>query len=67
MPGAVLAAAAWLALSFGFRIYVDHSTRFTLFYGSFTTIALFLFWLYCIFLILLAGGLVNRYREEYRR
>lgn len=64
LPGAVLAAIAWLVFSLGFRIYVDFSTRFTILYGSLATVALFLLWMYCVFLILLAGGFFNRRRGD---
>ncbi|MBP3883835.1 MAG: YihY/virulence factor BrkB family protein [Olsenella sp.] len=64
LPGAVLAAIAWLVFSLGFRIYVDYSTSFTILYGSLATVALFLFWMYCVFLILLAGGFFNRHRSD---
>lgn len=66
LPGAVTTAVAWFTLSFGFRIYVDHSSSYNLFYGSLATVALFLFWLYCIFLILLVGGFINRYLDDRR-
>ena len=63
LPGAMLAACAWFVFSFAFRIYVDHSTKFTLFYGSLGTVTIFLFWMYCIFSILLMGGFFNRCRS----
>ena len=64
MPGAAFCTCGWYLFSFAFRIYVDHFNRFSKFYGSLATIALFLFWLYCIFYMLLAGGFVNRHVEE---
>lgn len=66
VPGAVLVAAAWFLFSLGFHVYVDHSSSYSLFYGSLATVALFLFWMYCIFLILLAGGFLNRYLADRR-
>lgn len=35
-----------------------------MFYGSLGTIAIFLFWLYCCFYILLIGGYFNRFCGE---
>lgn len=67
LPGAALTGVAWFIFSFGFRIYVENSTRFTLFYGSLTMVAMFLVWMYGIFLILLAGGLFNRFMEIKRQ
>lgn len=66
IPGAVLASIAWFALSFGFRIYIDNFSNYDLLYGSLATVAIFLFWLYLIFYILLAGGFINRYRMAER-
>lgn len=59
LPGAVCAALATGALSYGFRIYVDHFSNYTVLYGSLATVALLLFWMYLLFYILLAGGFVN--------
>ena len=65
VPGAVLTGVSWLVFSYGFRIYVDNSSHFTVLYGSLATVALLLLWLYWLFLILLVGGLFNRYRNEW--
>ena len=65
VPGAVLTGVSWLVFSYGFRIYVDNSTRFAVLYGSLATVALLLLWLYWLFLILLVGALFNRYRTEW--
>ena len=59
-PGAFLASSGWFILSIGFRIYVGYFNGITRLYGSLATVSLFLFWLYCVFYILLAGGCVNR-------
>ena len=57
---AVFTALACDALSFGFRVYVDHIGDVTMLYGSIATIALLLIWMYLISYILLAGGFMNR-------
>ena len=59
LPGAFLASAGWFVLIIGFRIYISYFNGITKFYGSLASVALFLFWLYCIFLIFLAGAYVN--------
>ena len=64
LPGAVCAAAAWVALSFGFRIYVDKFCNFAVLYGSIATVALLLFWMYLLFYILLICGFINRILAE---
>ncbi len=67
LPGAMLAALAWALLSYGFHFFVDSNTSiYALFYGSFATVTIFLFWMYCIFQILLFGGFFNRCRLEWR-
>ena len=60
LPGAVFTALACDALSFGFRVYVDHIGDVTMLYGSIATVALLLIWMYLISYILLAGGFMNR-------
>ena len=61
LPGAACALAGCGALSFGFRVYVDHFSNFTVLYGSIATIALLLFWMYLVFYIVIACAFVNRY------
>ena len=65
LPGAVLTTVVWAVFSLFFRIYVSGKNRYTTFYGSLGTVAIFLFWLYCCFYILLIGGFVNNYFEEH--
>lgn len=64
LPGAVCALVGCAALSFGFRVYVDHIANYTLLYGSIATVALLLFWMYLVFYIVMAGGFVNRYLHD---
>lgn len=60
LPGAVCVLVGCGALSFGFRLYVDHVANSTMLYGSIATVALLLFWMYLVFYILIAGGFLNR-------
>ena len=60
-PGAFLEASGLFIFSIAFRIYIDYFNRFTKFYGSLAAIALFLFWLYCIFYLQLAGAFINQH------
>ena len=64
LPGALLVTPLWNAFSWGFSIYVRGYNAYTMFYGSLGTIAIFLFWLYCCFYILLIGGYFNRFCGE---
>ena len=63
-PGAFLASSFWFILSIAFRIYIQYFNGITRFYGSLAAVSLFLFWLYCLFIILLAGGYINRHYAE---
>lgn len=64
IPGAACAVVACGLLSFGFRIYVENVSNFTVLYGSIATAALFLFWMYLLFYVLLACAFVSRYVAE---
>ncbi|MBQ8533302.1 MAG: YihY/virulence factor BrkB family protein [Clostridia bacterium] len=60
--GAVFAAVGWMAVSAAFSIYV---ANFSLtFYGSLTTIVLFMLWLYVCLWMLFIGAAINRYRQQ---
>lgn len=63
-PGAACALAGCGALSYGFRVYVDYMANYTVLYGSIATIAMFLFWMYLVFYIVIAGGFINRKLQE---
>lgn len=60
LPGAVLASAGWLLLSFLFGIYIDNFPSDAM-YGSLTTIVLFLVWLWVAMCILYVGAELNSY------
>lgn len=67
LPGALVSAAAWAIFSLIFRFYINGVNRYNTFYGSLGTIAIFLFWLFCCFYILLVGGFVNCHFEKHIR
>lgn len=58
-PGSVLAVLAWIAVSLGFRYYVDNFGRYNATYGSIGAIIVLLTWLYMSGLMLLIGGEIN--------
>ncbi len=63
MPGAVLCALAWYVISFGLSIYVDYFNGFSM-YGSLTTVALMMLWLYlCIYSTLVCAEFNAVYGE----
>ena len=65
LPGALFALVGCGALSFGFRMYVDHISNYTVLYGSIATIAMLLFWMYLVFYIVIAGGFINRSLQKH--
>lgn len=64
LPGSVLCALGWMTLSFGISVYVDYFNGFSM-YGSLTTLALLMLWLYFGMFILLICGEINNIYEEY--
>ncbi len=60
IPGAIFSSITWSVYSYGFSIYVDNFNGMST-YGSLSTIALILMWLYFCIYILLIGANMNRY------
>lgn len=60
LPGAACASLGWIIFSLIFRAYISGSNIYNSFYGSLAAAAIFLFWLYCCFAILLVGAIINR-------
>ena len=58
LPGAVICAVAWYLFSFGLSIYVDYFNGFSM-YGSLTTIALIMLWLYFCMYIMMMSAEIN--------
>lgn len=65
IPGAVIAAALWMLLSWFFSFYVRNFGSISI-YGSLTTVILAMFWMYYSMFIILFGAYVN-VRLEKRR
>lgn len=64
IPGAAVAAAAWIIFSSLFSVYVDKYTKYATFYGTVTMIALIMVWLYGCMYVLFLGGFINSAWEE---
>ncbi|MBQ7006930.1 MAG: YihY/virulence factor BrkB family protein [Oscillospiraceae bacterium] len=58
--GASVAALGWILYSFGFSVYIKYFSRYSILYGSFGAVMLFMLWLYMCMNILLCGALINR-------
>lgn len=59
IPGAIFTSIAWVVFSFGFSIYVDHFCNYASIYGTMTTIALIMVWIYGCMYVLFLGGFIN--------
>ena len=58
IPGAAICGVAWYIFSIGVSIYVDYFIGFSM-YGSLTTIALIMLWLYFCMYIMMMSAEVN--------
>ncbi|HUD31053.1 MAG TPA: YihY/virulence factor BrkB family protein [Novosphingobium sp.] len=58
-PGALLATLLWLAISFGFSLYVAYISNYNATYGSLSAIVVFLMWLFLSAYGVLLGALLN--------
>lgn len=63
-PGAVLATAMWIAVSFGFTNYVSTFDTYTETYGSLAGVIVTLMWLWLTALVILVGAELNAELER---
>ena len=59
IPGSVIAALIWVAISVIFRLYVRHLSDFGLLYGSLATLIILMLWFYISGIAILIGGEIN--------
>ncbi|MCM1333941.1 MAG: YihY/virulence factor BrkB family protein [Bacteroides sp.] len=59
LPGAVFSAAGWLGFSALYSFYVNRLANYSYVYGSLTTVALLILWLYICMYILFLGEELN--------
>lgn len=59
LPGAVLTAGGWMGFSFLFSFYINHLDGYSYTYGSLTTLAICMLWLYSCMYILFIGAEFN--------
>lgn len=66
LPGAVICSVAWYLFSLGVSIYIDYFNGFSM-YGSLTTIALIMLWLYfCMYIMMLSAEINVVFGERFR-
>lgn len=58
-PGAIFAVIAWITVSFGFKLYVNHFGTYNVVYGSIGGVIVLLLWFYFTGLMILIGGEIN--------
>jgi membrane protein len=58
-PGALLSTLLWLAISFGFSLYVAYISDYSATYGSLSAIVVFLMWLFLSAYGVLLGAVLN--------
>ena len=63
-PGSLIGVALWLAVSFGFRLYLDYFDRYSVTYGSLGAVIVLLLWFYLTGAAILVGGKVNAVIEH---
>lgn len=61
VPGALFASLGWLLFSQFFSIYVNHFSNYATVYGSLSTMAIAMLWLYTCMAIVFYGGALNKY------
>ncbi len=59
LPGGLLTTTGWILFSYLYSYYVDHLSNYSFFYGTMTTIALLMVWLFACMCLLFFGGLIN--------
>lgn len=67
IPGAAICAVAWYVFSFALSVYVDYFNGFSM-YGSLTTIALTMLWLYfCMYIMMMSAEVNVIFNENFRK
>jgi membrane protein len=65
LTGGIVAGAAFELAKRGFALYLENFPTYTLIYGAFATIPIFLVWLYLSWLIVLAGATLTAMLPAY--
>ena len=65
--GGFFAALAFLGMQKGFAAYIGMVPTFSLLYGAFAVVPIFLLWLYLSWAMVLLGALVAATLPEFRR
>ena len=66
VPGAVVAVALWIVVSWGFSLYLQTLASYTVYYGGLAAVAVLLVWLWLMSLAILVGAELNSQFEGLR-
>jgi membrane protein len=66
LTGGVAAAAAFEATKHGFALYIAHFPTYTLVYGAFASVPIFLLWIYLSWVVVLLGAVTAAVMPEWR-
>jgi membrane protein len=66
LSGGFLAALAFEGMKRGFAAYVTHFPTYTLVYGAFASVPIFLLWIYLSWLVVLLGAVITAVMPEWR-
>jgi membrane protein len=66
LPGAALAVALWIVISWGFSLYLRTLASYTVYYGGLAAVAVLLVWLWLMSLAILVGAELNSQLEGLR-
>ena len=63
-PGAVVAILLWVALTAGFRLYLQYFNTYNKAYGSLGAVIILMLWMYLTAMAILIGGAINSVLTE---
>ena len=66
IPGSVFSASGWVLFTVLYTVYVKYVADYSVLYGSFSSVVLFILWLYFCMNIFLWGAEINEYLYERR-
>ncbi len=64
VSGALFTSITWILFSNLYSVYIDSFSNYSSLYGSFTSIALFMLWLYVCVTLLFIGALINQFHLD---
>lgn len=65
LPGGLITTTGWILFAYLYSYYVDHLSNYSFFYGTMTTIALLMVWLYACMYLLFLGAVINHLMMDF--